>query len=99
MCQKKIFAHGLLSDIHWSLFKKFLTCHFVFLLIFAAGSGGACPLHLCGVLDGPGRHVELVGEDGEQREDVLVEERLLLLLLLRRRRGSGGGRRTQGAAR
>ena len=38
--------------------------------------------------------MELVGEDGEQRQDVLVEERLLLLLLLRRRRRRSG-RRTQ----
>ena len=61
--------------------------------IFGAGGCG-CLLHLGGILDGPGRHVELVGEDGEQRQDVLVEERLLLLLLLRRRRRRSG-RRTQ----
>ena len=60
---------------------SFDTRHFVLLVLLAVGRGrgtAGSPLHLRGVLDRPCGHVELVGEDGEQRQDVLEEQRLLL---------------------
>ena len=68
-----------LDDCMASANSRRLTCHLVVFILAGRGL-----LHLGRVLDGPGRHVEFVREDGEQREDVLVEERLFLLLLLRR---------------